>query len=128
LLTSSSSSPVFDTDGEIDIIKWTITPTVNRDPFQFVGHRETRVRDAQTSIEFWNYIFPGNLVQMIVYETNCYAEGICNSSNVHQRYSRVNKWEPTNTEEFNVFILLLILQRIIKKPELQMYFTTDERF
>ncbi|CAF5117958.1 unnamed protein product, partial [Rotaria sp. Silwood1] len=30
-LTSSSSS--FDTDDEIDVTKWTVTPTINRDPF-----------------------------------------------------------------------------------------------
>ncbi|CAF1325070.1 unnamed protein product [Adineta steineri] len=126
LLSSSSSSPDIDTDEEIDVTKWTTTPTVNRDPFVFVGNREIRVEDAQTRIEFWNYIFPTNLVQSIVYETNCYAESICNNSNVRQRFSRLNKWEPTNTEEFNVFIALLILQGIIRKPELRMYFTTDE--
>ena len=63
---------------------------------------------------------------MIVYETNRYAEDVCNKSNVRQQYSRINKWKPTNSEEFNVFIALLILQGIIRKPDLQMYFTTDE--
>ncbi|CAF3703066.1 unnamed protein product [Rotaria sp. Silwood1] len=123
-LTSSSSS--FDNDDKIDVTKWTVTPTVNRDPFQFVDNRETLVNDAQTPIEFWNYIFPENLVEFIVSETNRYAENICNNSNSRQQYSRITKWESTNIEEFNVVIVLLILQGMIKKPDIQMYFTTDE--
>jgi hypothetical protein len=47
---------------------------VNRDPFQFVGSREVQVKGAQTPIDFWNYIFPRNFVQTIVYETNRCAE------------------------------------------------------
>lgn len=50
LMTSSSSS--IDTDDEIDLTKWMATPVVNRDPFQFVGNREIRVRGAQIPIEF----------------------------------------------------------------------------
>ena len=122
----TSSSCLSDSDGEINLTKWTVTPTANRDPFQFIGNPKTRVKEAQTPVEFWNHIFPENLVQLILFETNRYAESICNSSNVRQRYSRINKWEPTNAEEFNIFIALLILQGIIRKPELEMYFTTDE--
>jgi len=48
------------------------------------------------------------------------------NSNPRQHYSRINKWISTNIDEFNVFIALLVLQGIIRKPELQMYFSTDE--
>ncbi|CAF3703081.1 unnamed protein product [Rotaria sp. Silwood1] len=123
-LTSFSSSS--DIDDEIDLNKWTIAPVVNKDPFQFVGSREIRVEGAQTPIEFWNCILPRNLLQIIVYETNLYAENICSNSNPRQRYSRINKWEPTNIGEMNVFVALVILQGIIRKPKLEMYFTTDE--
>ncbi|CAF4506482.1 unnamed protein product [Rotaria sp. Silwood2] len=122
LLTSSSSSS--NADDEIDPTRWTTAPTVNRNPFPFVGNREVRIIGAQTPIDYWNYIFPKNFIEMIVYETNRYAENICN--NPRRQYSRINKWEPTNIEELNVFIALLIWQGIIKKSELQMYFTTDE--
>ncbi|CAF4778626.1 unnamed protein product, partial [Rotaria sp. Silwood2] len=100
LLTFSSSSS--DADDEIDPTKWTTAPTVNRNPFPFVGNREVRIIDAQTPIDYWNYIFPKNFIEMIIYETNRYAENICN--NPRRQYSRINKWEPTNIEELNVFI------------------------
>ncbi|CAF1521639.1 unnamed protein product [Adineta ricciae] len=122
LLAYSTSSS--ETDDEIDVTKWTTTPTINRDPFQLVGNREVLVEKAQSPIDFWNHVFPQHLVQIIVHETNQYAENICNEP--HSRRSRVNQWERTSIEEFNVFLSLLILQEIIKKPELQMYFTTDE--
>lgn len=50
LLTSTSSSS--DSDDEIDIDNWTVLPTVNRDPFQFVGNSEVQVGDAQTVLSF----------------------------------------------------------------------------
>jgi hypothetical protein len=87
----TSSSCLSDTDDEIDLTKWTVTTMVNRDPFQFIGNCETQVKGAQTPIEFWNHIFPENSVQLVVFETNRYAEGICNSSNVRQWYSRINR-------------------------------------
>ena len=74
--SSTSNSSISDTDDEIDSTKWTVTPTVNRDPFQFVSNREVLVKGAQTPIEYWNYIFPKDLVQTIVYETNRYAENV----------------------------------------------------
>ncbi|CAF4489514.1 unnamed protein product, partial [Didymodactylos carnosus] len=123
---STSSSSLSDTDDEIDLTKWTVTPTVNRDPFQFVGSREVQVKGVQTPIGFWNYIFPRDLVQTIVYETNRYAENVYKNSNPRQQCSCINKWVATNIDEFNAFIALLILQGIIRKPELQMYFSTDE--
>ncbi|CAF4596301.1 unnamed protein product [Rotaria sp. Silwood2] len=101
LLTSISSSS--DDDDEIDPTKWTTAPTVNRNPFPFVGNCEVRIIDAQTPIDYWNYIFPKNFIEMIVYETNRYAENICN--NPRRQYSRINKWEPTNIEELNFFML-----------------------
>lgn len=119
LLTSSSCSSV--TDDEIDLTEWTQSPTINRDPFPFVSSREIPVEGAQTPIAFWTYIFPRNLAGLIVYETNRYAENKCNHSNPRRRYTRINKWEPTNIEEIHVFIALLILQGIIKQPDLQMY-------
>ena len=86
----SSDDSYSDTDDEMDLTKWTVIPTVNRDPFQFVGSREVQVKGAQTLIEFWNYIFPRDLVPKIVYETNRYAENVCKNSNPCQQYSRIN--------------------------------------
>lgn len=118
------SSPSSDTDDEIGLHKWIADPTVNRYPCQFVGNREVRVAEGQSTIGFWYYVFPKNLVQIIVYETNHYAESICN--NPHPRHSRVNPWKATSIEKFNVFIGLLMLHEIIKTLEVQMFFTTDK--
>ncbi|CAF1274903.1 unnamed protein product [Didymodactylos carnosus] len=125
-LSNTDADTNTDTADEIDISKWTIFPTAKRDPFRFSGNREAQAYGAQILIKFWNYIFPRNMVQKIVYETNRYAETMCNTSNPRQQYSRINKWQPTSIEEFNIFLAILILQGIIRKPELQMYFTTDE--
>ena len=100
LLTSTSSSS--DSDGEININNWTVHPTVNRDPFQFVDNSKVQVNDARIPIEFWNYIFPMILVESIVHETNCYAEKIYNNFSVRHHYSRIRQWEST-IQRFHCF-------------------------
>ena len=47
---STSSSSLLDTDDEIDLTKWTATPTVSRDPFRFVGSREVQVKGVEIPI------------------------------------------------------------------------------
>ncbi|CAF1446263.1 unnamed protein product [Adineta ricciae] len=64
LLTYSSSSS--ETDDEIDLTKWTTTPTINGNSFQFVGNREVLVGKARSPIDFYNYVLPQHLVQIIV--------------------------------------------------------------
>ena len=47
---STFSSSFLDTDDEIDLTKSTTTPTINRDPFRFVGSREVQVKGAEIPI------------------------------------------------------------------------------
>ena len=56
---STSSSSLVDTDNEIDLTKWTTTPTVSGDPFRFVGSREVQVKGAE---------IPITLIHTLIYE------------------------------------------------------------
>ena len=47
---STSSSSLLDADDEIDLNKWTATPTVSREPFRFIGSLEVRVKGAEIPI------------------------------------------------------------------------------
>ena len=58
---SLSSLSLLDTDDEIDLTKWTATPTVSRDPFRFVGSREVQVKGAEIPITL-------TLTHILIYE------------------------------------------------------------
>ncbi|KFM61997.1 PiggyBac transposable element-derived protein 4, partial [Stegodyphus mimosarum] len=61
-----------------------------------------------------------NLIDLIVYETNRYAEQTIGSS-ISRKHSRSKKWKPTSKEEMQVFTALIILQGIIKKGTVEQY-------
>ncbi|XP_035217417.1 piggyBac transposable element-derived protein 4-like [Stegodyphus dumicola] len=55
-------------------------------------------------------------------ETNKYADWTIHSSNL-RRKSRAKKWEPTTKREIQVFLALNILQGIVKKSDVEQYWS-----
>ncbi|GFX76154.1 piggyBac transposable element-derived protein 4 [Trichonephila clavipes] len=52
---------------------------------------------------------------------NCFEQ--CIGSSIPHRHSKSKKWEPTSKEEMHVFIALIILQGIVKKPTNEQYWS-----
>ncbi|GFX70298.1 piggyBac transposable element-derived protein 4 [Trichonephila clavipes] len=73
-------------------------------------------------MEYYEALIDNNLIDLIVYETNRYTEQTIGSS-IPRRHSRSKKWEPTSKEEMHVFIALIILQDIVKKPTNEQYWS-----
>ncbi|GFV70479.1 piggyBac transposable element-derived protein 4 [Trichonephila clavipes] len=72
-------------------------------------------------MQYYETLIDNNLIDLIVHETNHYAEQIIGSSIPH-RHSGSKKWEPTS-KEMHVFIALIILQGIVKKPTNEQYWS-----
>ncbi|GFW33581.1 chromatin-remodeling ATPase INO80 [Trichonephila clavipes] len=70
-------------------------------------------------MQYYEALIDNNL---IVHETNHYAEQTIGSS-IPRKHSRSKKWEPTSKEEMPVFIALIILQGIVKKPTNEKYWS-----
>ncbi|GFX70391.1 hypothetical protein TNCV_249131 [Trichonephila clavipes] len=70
-------------------------------------------------MQYYEALIDNNLIDLIVHETNCYAEQTIGSSIPH-RHSRSKKWEPTSKEEMHVFIALIILQGLGKRSPAQL--------
>ncbi|GFU95198.1 piggyBac transposable element-derived protein 4 [Trichonephila clavipes] len=73
-------------------------------------------------MQYYEALIDNNLIDLIVYETNRYAEQTIGSS-IPRRHSRSKKWEPTSKEEMHVFIALIILQGIVKKTTNEQYWS-----
>ncbi|GFX61710.1 piggyBac transposable element-derived protein 4 [Trichonephila clavipes] len=78
--------------------------------------------DASSGKMYYEALIDNNLIDLIVHETNRCAEQTIRSS-IPRRHSRSKKWEPTSKEEMHVFIAVIILQGIVKKPTNEQYWS-----
>ena len=69
------------------------------------------------------------MVDRLVRETNRYAEQAIDaqvSAGKQKRHSRSKKWKEVDREEMKRFLGLLFLTGIVRKPDLDLYWSTDE--
>ncbi|GFU56700.1 piggyBac transposable element-derived protein 4 [Trichonephila clavipes] len=73
-------------------------------------------------MQYYEALIDNNLIDLIVHETNRYAEQTIGRS-IPRRHSRSKKWEPTSKVEMHVFIALIIHQVIVKKTTNEQYWS-----
>lgn len=66
------------------------------------------------------------LIQNIVDQTNLYADQCIQAMDGTSQHARIHAWKPVTVSEMKVFLGLFFLTGIIHKPELDMYWSTDE--
>lgn len=66
------------------------------------------------------------LIQNIVDQTNLYADQCIQAMDGTSQHARIHAWKPVTVSEMKVFLGLFFLTGIIRKPELDMYWSTDE--
>ncbi|XP_067121319.1 piggyBac transposable element-derived protein 4-like [Centruroides vittatus] len=79
--------------------------------------------------DIFDHFFPQELVELIVNETNKYANKyikLRRMNRMQKKSSRDKSWTDTNPDEIRVLLALFILQGIVVKPELQMYFSRSK--
>ncbi|GFT85229.1 piggyBac transposable element-derived protein 4 [Trichonephila clavipes] len=92
--------------------------------FAFTNTHEIHLDfDASSGkMQYYEALIDNNLIDLIVHETNRYAEQTIGSS-IPRKHSRSKKWEPTSNKEMPVFIALIILQGIVKKTTNEQYWS-----
>ena len=69
-----------------------------------------------------------DVLQLVVTETNRYAEQQIDAMIADgrmKRHSRAKKWKDVEEDELKQFLALMFLTGVIKKPEIQQYWSTD---
>ncbi|GLV54168.1 uncharacterized protein CBL_21012, partial [Carabus blaptoides fortunei] len=97
-----------------------LNPAPKRFTFSEIPAVHFQVED-NSAIEIFENFFYDKLIDLIVLETNKYADQSKNVSN--KKHSRILKWTPTDRNELRIFFALLILQGIIQKPDIEMYWS-----
>ncbi|GFT92732.1 piggyBac transposable element-derived protein 4 [Nephila pilipes] len=83
-------------------------------------HLNSDISDG--TLQFLDIFFDDNLLEMIVAETNQYADRFIRNSNL-QRNIRTRKREPKKKNEVQIFITLNILQGNVKMPDFEHFWS-----
>ena len=77
---------------------------------------------SKTPVEFFHMVFPEELYDIIVRETNKYSEAVRDTRVLSPR-SRLNEWVETNKEEIQAFLGLRIAMGLCSKSSLEDYWS-----
>ncbi|GFT33934.1 piggyBac transposable element-derived protein 4 [Nephila pilipes] len=83
-------------------------------------HLNSDISDG--TLQFLDIFFDDNPLEMIVAETNQYADRFIRNSNL-QRIIRTRKREPKKKNEVQIFITLNILQGNVKRPDFEHFWS-----
>lgn len=102
---------------------------VRCEPFNFSGTPGVRVNitDYNDPLEIFKLFFTQELVDLIVEQTNAYAQEFLSYRPLRQ-FSRYRAWKATDANEIYVLLALYTMIGLIWKPELEKYFTKKKLF
>ncbi|KAL4152942.1 hypothetical protein QTP88_000775 [Uroleucon formosanum] len=99
----------------------------NHKIFQFTGNEGIQTHTVNihsTAIDIFKLFFNDGLVNLIVRETNVYANQVLQSTRI-SRNSRLNNWTDTNSQEIQVFFGIFIWMGLNVRPALSDYWSND---
>lgn len=97
----------------------------SRFPFSGQPGINKNVTDVTNPLLFFELFFDQKLVLHIVTETNRFADQY-NNQHPGKEKSRTKLWRPTTLEEIYVFLGILILQGILVKPHVALYWSKNK--
>lgn len=82
--------------------------------------------ESEQPVDFVELFLSDELVQNIVDQTNLYANQCVQAETDASLHARIHAWKPVTVPEMKTFLGLFFLTGIIRKPDLEMYWSTDE--
>ncbi|GFY44824.1 piggyBac transposable element-derived protein 4 [Trichonephila inaurata madagascariensis] len=94
--------------------------------FSFIGDvgMKACVTNISDPLEYFELFFTDEIVNHIVTETNIFAAENLNKFKSKEHF-RTHHWSETNANELRVFFATLILQGIIPKPTVRMFWSKE---
>uniref|UniRef100_A0A8C4S021 RNB domain-containing protein n=1 Tax=Erpetoichthys calabaricus TaxID=27687 RepID=A0A8C4S021_ERPCA len=81
-----------------------------------------------TAEQFYELFVSPDLIRHFVHQTNLYAAQFIEKNPNLPPHSRVRAWFDTDENEMKKFIGILMLMGIIRKPDIEMYWSTDPMY
>ena len=114
----------------VDTWHW-VPDDITEDPADDIRFTEreglkVRMGNNRDPIDFLNLYLPDRMYELIVRETNRYAEQYMLENPEQADNSYVGTWEDTTVPEMKNFIGIILLMGIVYKPSIKMYWATNE--
>jgi hypothetical protein len=108
---------------------WSIVTGNNRKKLTFNGFPRLKINipASATVWDCFNLFFTGDIIELIVIETNRHAEQLF-SNNIISKYSRYTRWVSTDSNEIKLSSGLLIWMVLVQMPNLESYWSTKLRY
>ena len=87
---------------------------------------KVRIKDNPQPIGFAELYLIETIVEVIVRETNRYAVNFREESPEKADNSFIGQWVPVTVNEMKIFLGLLLLTGIVRKPSLKMFWLTEQ--
>ena len=81
--------------------------------------------DEPMPLDFFNILFDQGMWEIMVTETNRYAETRINSQCL-KPFSRLRNWTDVTVDEMKVFISLTLAMGLVRKPDVSDYYSNEE--
>ena len=98
----------------------------SRSRFPFNGNPglKVNVQNTEDPISLFELFFDDELINLIVQQTNLYAQQVIAEKDGRlKKRPRIQEWQETNADEIKVYLALLLLQGIVRKPKEVLYFS-----
>ncbi|GFU80506.1 piggyBac transposable element-derived protein 4 [Trichonephila clavipes] len=123
---SSSEDDTSDEENFSSVRQWCKIDSSSPAPSRFSFTDDVGMKACVTNIsdplEYFEMFFTDEIVNHIVTETNIFAAENLNKSK-SKEHSQAHHWSDTNANELRVFFATLILQGIITKPTVRMFWS-----
>ncbi|XP_052245700.1 piggyBac transposable element-derived protein 4-like [Dreissena polymorpha] len=102
------------------------TPPVVMEFDSHVGLNAEDIPNDIAPLSMFNVLFDESMWQNMVTQTNKYAQSRIQSAHSLKPHSRLTRWVDTTVDEMKVFMSLVLLMGIVRKPSLEDYWSTHE--
>jgi len=85
------------------------------------------ISDNASALNYFKLFFSTDIFELMVVETNRNAEQFLSKSRL-TKFSRFSKWPPTNVDEIEKFMGLLLWFGLVQVPSLESYWSTKIRY
>ena len=78
---------------------------------------------------YFDQYVPPEFIETVVDQTNLYAQQkIAKVPRPVRKHARSEEWQPVTVIEMKKFLSLVFVTGIVRKPKLELYWSTDEFF
>ena len=124
-ITNTNAEALPSNNPENDVSKWTNEPNVVP-KIKFTGTPGLKIQmNSIQPIDFFKLFLTDDLINMMITETNRYADQEINKHCPLRKSSRLNLWKPVDHQEMCQFLGILLHMRCVKLPTFEPYWSTN---